>query len=346
MSSQEKIASWRLAPWLGVALGLLLAELAVRGVYWVPWTIDPDFGCVAMAGATATYRLEGAGISRWASHGVRRPELPATTDPVVVVLGDSFTESYMLDDPLVYAAVAEEQLRARQLPLTLLNLGRSGASPADYVVFAARYAALFSPRWTVIQLRDDDFRGDSWVTDKPHFVRSDAEHLTAIDPTEEQEAGVASALRWLRQRSALLNYGVIRGQAFAQATGTAKPLFRVEAPAVAPTREPVIQVEDELDAVMAAHGGRATVLYLAAFDPRAPLVPTAIEQRVTARCRARGWSCVNLRQGFPEFATTHSAPYGFPNTGFNVGHMNAAGHSLAGDLLADELARVHRDGLF
>jgi lysophospholipase L1-like esterase len=65
-----------------------------------------------------------------------------------------------------------------------------------------------------------------------------------------------------------------------------------------------------------------------------------VEQRIVAACRSWRWSCVQLRDRFPEFEARHEAPYGFPNLQWGRGHLNVAGHRAVAELLADEIARL------
>lgn len=103
-------------------------------------------------------------------------------------------------------------------------------------------------------------------------------------------------------------------------------------------------VAQALDALYAAYDQRLTLVYLSSFE-RGPSVD-AVENVVMDHCRSRRRSCVALREEFPSFWETGGAPYGHPNNGFNVGHLNAVGHAAVGRVLARELRRIHDDGLF
>jgi hypothetical protein len=197
-------------------------------------------------------------------------------------------------------------------------------------------------------LNEDDLTGDAWIPEKAHFVAT-PDGLRAEASPPRTQSGAARALWTARQRSALLNHAIIRLQSFVEATRNAPPLFFASA-AARPSTDQRATVSDtrivaELAATRGAYDGHVTFLFLSPFDPKAPDVPSRVEGVFTDACRANGWSCVALRSGYAAFAARHAAPYGFPNSGFNVGHMNPEGHRLAADLLAGELRRLRADAL-
>lgn len=330
---------------VGALLALVVVELVVRQTYLKPWVTDPDFGTVLQPGAVARFATEGDGESRWTSHGVRRSELPAPGTPRVLVLGDSFTEALMIEDADVYSARLESRLAgSRNPPPAVLNVGRSGATAADYLALAERYRELFDPVWTVIQLRDDDVTDAAW-REGGAATLSRGPDGDLVARFEVKSPGAVGAL--LQRTSAVLatpTFGLVRAREFLDAWRREPPLFRgasAEARPVAaiPPRD-AYPVEETLDRLAAAFEGRVTFLWLPSYDPERLTEPeSATEARVMAACRERGLSCVNLRDVFPTFRAQNDAPYGFSNTAWNVGHLNAAGHRAAAALLADELEK-------
>ena len=88
-----------------------------------------------------------------------------------------------------------------------------------------------------------------------------------------------------------------------------------------------------------------TLVLLPEFDLDAPArVGSDAERIFAAECASHGWSCVNLRDTFGEFAARRESPYGFPNSQWNYGHMNASGHAATARLLHAEMTRlIQRD---
>jgi hypothetical protein len=324
---------------LGIVAALLVAELVARRIFWLPYLQDPRLGTILPGGTVARYCREGCGTSHWVRDGLRNLAAPDPERRAVLALGDSFTEALMTDDGNVYTQLAEAALAAAGWPLQVLNVGRSGASAADYVALAPLYDELYDPQWTVIQLRDDDLEDPAWDPGKTHFQLRDDGRVEAIEVPPRPSAFSLRTLA-LRQRVALVAFGNTRLREFVAAAAAEPPLFgatRAPSPPAAPVRRPIVA---ELEALAAAYGGRVTLLHLPEFDPHWPDRVPETEALVTATCAARGWSCVNLRESFADFAAHHASPYGFANSRFNAGHMNDAGHAAAAELLRRELERL------
>jgi len=267
-----------------------------------------------------------------------------------LVLGDSYTEALMVDDEDVFTHRLERLSERDAFGAPVLNLGRSGASAADYVALAPRYRALFSPRWTIVQLGIDDLGDDAWKTDKPHFARRENGRLAAV-----AEFALPSRFwdlaRPLRDHFTLANYGVIRFEEFLHAAAAEPPLFHAgnltaEKPGPPPDPSVRYPVLAELELLAAAYDGRITFLMLPEFDLARPSEPRSETERLWLRtCAEHGWSCVNLRDVFPVFAARYESPFGFSNTAWNRGHMNAAGHRAAALLLHVEMLKLAARGL-
>lgn len=326
---------------IGAIAVAVLFEVGLRQIYWLPYESHPRFGSVLPAGTVARYCREGCGSSRWSGDGLRRATPFDPARPAILALGDSFTEALMTNDDDVYTHRLERALGERW---QILNLGRSGLSPADYTALAPVYRETFHPRWAVIQLRWPDLQGDAWNVEKTHFARRDDGTLDAVEVLPRvSRAGRAFAP--LRQRSTLLSLGAIRMREFATAAATEPPLFRgaqalPDPPAPAPAPGGSYPVETQLETVAAAWDGRFTFLFIPDFDARDPSVRDETERRFMAACDAHRWSCVNLRAAFPAFVARHASPYGFANSAFNWGHMNDDGHAAAAELLRDEITRL------
>ncbi len=338
----------KLPPILAILGVLAIGELSLRHWYFQSVvTLDPVLDELVAGPGRIRWHREGDGTSHWIEHGVRRHTPPAQDRPRVLVLGDSYTEALQVDDGETFADVAEARLRAIGSDTQLINEGSSTRSVAHYIALAPRFAELFSPTWTVVQLRDSDVMADAWHPAKTHFERTAGEGLRVVRVAPSARHGFSRILWDWRQRSALVGYAVVRLGELREVASHEPPLFRAaETPRVTweitstPEDYPV---EAELAALVDAFDARVTLLYLASFDPTAPLTPTPTETRVSAYAASRGIGFVNTR-------TLHSelrgwSPFGFSNTPYNQGHLNSLGHRLAGDLLAVELRQRGLDGL-
>jgi hypothetical protein len=274
---------------------------------------------------------EGWGVSHWSAAGVR--VTPPLNGPHVLVIGDSFTAAEEVNDDEVFTALVQQRLH---LPVD--NAGATSRSPADYVALAPeRHSA-----WTVIQLNEADLSDDAFNPSKRHFQAIDG-HLAIVTPPERPLGRLSRLLARIRPHSALANYAIARIDMF-RSDARMPPLFRAAdanppVPVLSPRDWPV---EAELQAMTAAYQRRVTFLLLPAFND----APGDIEQRFLAYCREADVSCADLRDTFPRFRDRGHAPFGFFNSRFGAGHMNAEGHAAAADVLVRELENVRRRGLF
>ena len=317
---------------IGVLLALLAFELLLRHLSWNPPISEGG------RESTVVYRLlEGWGVSHWDSHGIRTsPSQQA--GPVVLAIGDSFTESAQVNDDEVFTARLQSLLGIR-----VFNAGRSSLSPADYLLDAPKLRSEFRPSWTIIELNAPDLSDDGFVPTKAHFEFHEG-RLVPMPPPAVHLGRTSRILARLRPRSALLNYGIARGGMF-RALSQMPPLFlaanegqpaRIAPPELTPP------VDDELSLMTEAFGGRLTFFFIPGFSTGEDVV----EKRFLARCASARLSCVDLRATFADFRTRGRSPFGFPNSSFAQGHMNAEGHRAAADLLAHELSSLRRRGLF
>ncbi len=334
---------------VGVGVALLATEVLIRQYFRMDLVYEPGVGYVEGPG-TAVWRREGNGVSHWSDHGLRRRRPPDPGRPRVLVLGDSFTEAMMTDDDDVYAARAERLLF--DIGIQLLNLGRSTCSAADYVAVAAHYKDLFQPAWSVIELGSEDLGGDAWKAGRSRFLRGADGELRVDVVVPPQRRGLAGIQWELKQRSMLVGYAAVRIAEFKAAAGREPPLFRAGSMSAPPNpsssaEERGYPVEEEMALLVRAYAGRLTFLFLSEFDPASPTtIESSIEQRWRAYCAQNELSCVSTRPGYPALAAAGRAPFGFPNTTFNTGHMNELGHAIAGRELAAELRRLHEDAVF
>jgi hypothetical protein len=310
---------------LPFAAGLLLAagvfELLLRQLLWT--TGGPG------QASTLVRRLdEGSGVSHWDARGIR--VAPPAPGPPILAIGDSFTEASQVNDDEVFTARLQSILGVR-----VLNNGVAARSPADYIVLAPQLKRELQPVWTIIQFNDSDLTDDGFVSSKAHFEERDG-NLIAVAAPESHVGRVSRILARMRAHSALVNYGVARLELF-RARSPTPPLFRggVREKLTNPLATPRYNypVETELAMLSTAYDGRVTFLFVPPFREE----QNAVEQRVLAYCAAAHLSCVDFRATFDDFRRRGRSPVGFTNSWFARGHLKAAGHRAAAELLAREL---------
>lgn len=312
-------------------MAILAFEFMLRQLVAGHETLDPLLGWTWRS-ETVIHRLnEGWGVSHWVADGSRR--LPTqSTGKRVLVIGDSFAEAVQVNDDEVFSA--------RLNDVTAVNIGRSSHSIADYVTFARDYMPLYHPDWTIVEIGTDDLTDDAFNREKTHFDAA----LNVI--VVKGRIGVWSRrLGYIREKSTAVDYGVSRWGMYRQAARM-PPLFRAadEQSVGSPRGQSVTfpPIEDEVTALLRSYRGRVTLLFI----PRWNSARDEVERRLFSQCAREGLSCVNLRTTFPEFIERGDAPFGFPNSRFGEGHMNARGHAAAAALLNVELTRLRARGLF
>ena len=328
---------------IGVLLALLSFEIVLRFLaYGVP-TLDPKRGWVYRS-MTVRHRLwEGHGVSHWDSAANRAsPFRPSVPSKRILTVGDSMTEALQVSDSEVFTAQLELALQQARWPVAVLNAGRSNLSIADYIATASSDRDEFEPAWTIVQLRLDDLTTDCRVPNRTHFI--DEGTGLRVEVVPPRFGRISSLLLRLRRRSALLDVAISRASLF-NAAARLPPMFRGgdDAPRAAAARAiPDYPIEEELAMLTAAWAGRLTI----ALIPDPTRAQGDVERRVLAYGRERGVSVVNMRDAFPRFDGAQSSPFGFRNSEYGKGHLNAPGHEALASLLANELMSLRARGLF
>lgn len=337
---------------LAVALALFTCELLVRSTEFDRFVWDPELGQLHRPGVEARFSREGFGKSHWLAAGVRRDPRPtASTQRHVLVIGDSFTESLQVDDDQTFTALTNERLRRDHTDVEALNVGMAGLAPSDYVYQAPRHKRDFRASWTVVVLSDHDLEGDSWDGAKVHFVVDSNGNIVLRQPAVSKDPNASVARRiyeFLTDHIALVRFSRLRMHDFALGVEDEPPLFRGGRPRPpTPPRPaaPLDRVRLEVAQLKAAYDGRLTILHLSTFDPARPTTATITESRLIEAATLLGVRVITTRDGYPALAAAGRAPFGFANSAFNAGHMNALGHQVASRALTSELQDLLKNGL-
>ena len=331
---------------VGGALALLMLEGVSRWYFNYRSVHDPVLGSVVAPGHTFRSRVEGSGIARYDAGGARRAASLGLRDGLrILCIGDSFTEAFQVSDDEVYTTLVERALDAGGVPAAVLNIGRSGLSVADYVANAPAYRTASTPAWTVVQVTDRDFYGETWQASKTHFRRAcQACPVEVVRVPPLPDNGVRRFMRWLRNQSALVGFSIHRWQELTSATPQGGQPAPLDPRALTVPATPDVPVKEELRMLAEAYDGRVTLLLLGRFDPLDPGKDTRDEEIIKRAARDLGISLACSKDEYEALAEKRLAPYGFSNTLLNSGHMNAAGHAAAGRVLTRELLRLHAEG--
>jgi hypothetical protein len=320
-------------------------EVVVREI-WVHQRVDvPGYVRIAAPNTRSVYRLEGSGITTRDENGFRKGYTLGV--PKVLILGDSYTEALQVNDDEVFSFVAQQMLSENGVRLGLVNAGVAGRSSADYVAFAPRNLDLVKPIWTVVVLRADDLAADAHDPGKTHFARDADGKVTTVVHEPRSASGLKDKV-W-NSPSILVRYVFYRLNEFAKESAKEPPLFQGGQGEPAPawlSYSLTVSVEEALEQMRIAYDGRLTIVNL----PYVELMPARIVEfdatrRLFEYCARTGLSCVEPTEEFLALGRAYKAPYGFTNSTFNFGHMNADGHKAVATVLARELQRLRDNGL-
>lgn len=309
---------------LTVVVGLLLALATVEA-------IARRYAYTPAGGDTKWWHREGNAESHW-RRGIRLP-ISESSARRVLVLGDSFAAAQHVADEETFCFLAERGLRARGRDVALLNAGSPGANLADHVFSGPSLALRERADWTVVVVTDDDLGAPSWQG-ASYFAWEGSQ--LQVKRAGKSKATTKNRLSPLRGRSALvqnayLQYKGLREMASAWHPFTATPPPRTE-------RARSYPVADEMLLTRDAFAGRVTLLHLGVSG--STVSPT--ERLFRATCEQRALSCITTREQLAELRATGTPPQGFPNSGWDVGHLNQHGHRTVAAVLVDRIA----DGLF
>jgi hypothetical protein len=353
---------------LGLGLALLTMDLIAVRMYNLPSAPNPMFGDVHEPGRRFRQQIEGNGSGVWTTNCVRRSSLPAASqEPVLLILGDSYTEAIQVRDEDHFAHLLEQRLGG----IPVLAMGRSGYSVADYVAGAPTFRKLFGPDRVIIQVSAGDFEADAWTRKEGGYAYFERQQHSAPIGTLAIPQGTGalpvppdplkivslpvSPPGWLssvtREKCPflfpLVTFAYLRKSELKEwMEGNNQPWFH------AATRKPAsaagqqgensgqYPLDDEMKLLAEAYEGRLSLLYLPRFDPSNPAKETETEKTLHGLAEKYGVLFVSLREKFPELAAAGHAPYGFSNTRFNWGHWNRYGHQAAAELLFDKCKRL------
>jgi lysophospholipase L1-like esterase len=282
---------------------------------------------------------EGYGRTLLNELGLRSPSL--TEEPFqkdernILVLGDSYTQAMQVSDEVAFPQHLNELLGEHT---NVINAGREGASPADYIALAEYNHKTFDPDAVVVQLNEADFTRDLLSDKQTFYFEATARGFTL----RENKSVVSSnelASRFANLQG-VLNFSVMR-----------LALERVEAMRAGKThianetlQVGVQETDGSLEKFVVQELKRAyqnpVLLYIPEIDYFSPdyAQPHPTEKHLAEAARNEGLRFISLRGDFVAlYRHRHRTAHGFTNTQPGMGHINPLGHEVAAERLAQEL---------
>jgi lysophospholipase L1-like esterase len=201
---------------------------------------------------------------------------------------------------------------------------------------------MFEPDWVIIQLNQGDFTTDPFDSQANfHFVQTATgfelkknEAYVSGNPITSRFAQFQkmlnlSAARVLVARLAKLGARSAKTPAQPSAQETAEQLKAQEALITWVVRE------------LKAHYPKLLLLYIPTIDYFGDQAPSSVELQLAQAVRAEGVPFVSVHQDYIDaFQMDRRAAHGFDNTQPGVGHINALGHALLAERLAEMMKQL------
>jgi lysophospholipase L1-like esterase len=201
--------------WLLVVASLLgslaVAEVAFRAFWIKRATVasgleDPHFHHRPRPYSEQRYTSpEFDATVRTNRFGLRGPD-PAIPKPSgtlrLLVLGDSYTVGYNVREEETFAALIEQRLRARGLPVEVINAGVSGYSPLLHYISLRDQYLQFEPDLVILWYDLGDLQDDYRY--QKNLIRDGTGAIVRCDPRYVH--GRWSLREWLMNHSALAKY--------------------------------------------------------------------------------------------------------------------------------------------
>lgn len=329
---------------IGVS-ALLVIEIVLRLWIWSPWphfVVSKDMGRVVDKGTSIVRTNEGWGYTNYSEIG--EVYTPYNSGPNIVVLGDSFTEATQVNDDAKYVSVAETLLGEDGKTFNLHNFGQGGLSIPDYVSRANFIKEHYSPVAIVIQINEDDFEESFSPRGNLFYFVVASNSLIEVKRDLEPESDRAFKSAWLRQSSALINYGITRFHEIQGGLSEDKNNISTESKGKS-YQDTDFERQVSL-ALKALHDAYSDIPIILILLPNGPLIKNGrIElesdtrySTIVSAAKESGWfHIVDPLDAFTKMAKEYQLPRGFANTIPGLGHLNAKGHRALAELLAEAI---------
>lgn len=349
---------------IGTGLGFLLA-LLIGGHFldsYPPWEWSEELGKdIYPQGSVVHWRTEGWATTRFGKWGISGiADVDLIEDHRVLIWGDSFVEAFQVNDAEKMPQVVTRKLMESGIISTrAMGIGVSGASSADYYFSMKPYERVCGPVMAHVFIVSDleDYLPDEPSQRLARFISQPEFEL--VPPATRSKPRMARILRRIHQgrlQAMKVLFADITG-----AGGTSRlPIWRRIDFRLGPRsrNQPELSVSaatktereatESFDYILGRLQSQTSAPMLFVYCPNVPRMESGVLQRrdnnhhlaaiFRAACERHGIVFVDASTPFiNQYERDGTFPRGFPNTRPGVGHLNAHGHSLVGELIAQSL---------
>jgi predicted transcriptional regulator len=284
---------------------------------------------------------EGYSISQMNSFGIRGEEIEALkpNEFRILSLGDSFTEALQVSLDQTYSKQLETLLNTNKASAathyTVINAGRSGSSPAEFVYLADYLNEQFDPHYVIICINDLDFVLDL-LNDKDRaiYVKRDSTGYRIYK--DETFISKNQIKQRLPQLAFLGNYSSIR-IAVESIQSMIKPQSHDTGneDILTGDHSRYAELMDWIFQLLKTKYKHLVFLYVPEFDYKKYTGPSKYETLMQFYAQKHEIKMLNITTDIVELFNTHKQPsHGFNNSIPGRGHLNEIGHRIAAEKLA------------
>ena len=333
-------------------IGLLILELFLRIFVYrkTEYSIhDTDIDWQSKAGTLYFQAVEGFGVTHYvADYEINTVPSPPTNGMSVVVIGDSYTEGYQVNDDEKYVSVAENLLLERGFVANLHNFGRSDNKLADDIWFFNHIYKQYKPQIAVFQLNFDDLIAEYNSNNRRinFFIKqSDGALQIQHQPIPVQSQN--ELFNFIFRNSSIISYGAVR---FKSISAILLDKYFTSQDTEVTSLETLYLIYEKtiLDKIAILKNATAGVKLVIILAPPFPIIKKdkiildnpQYDELVSLLKKIPDLVVIDPSTPFVDLLKNNHFPSGFNNSPIGIGHWNKNGNAIVGQLLADELQKI------
>jgi hypothetical protein len=276
---------------------------------------------------------EGFSRTHLNSLGLREDEIPSKkgNEYRILSIGDSFTQGLQVSDDETFSSLLEVELgKIYDKEIEVINAGRPGASPANYIHHANYMNNKFEQDFTIIQISDNDFLVDLLNESREfHIIKTNNKFETNVKDNYASNNPLLQKFPYLRD---FLEFSVARqGAKQVQEIFLSKSLMTNKDKKFEVDYGPVVdwtvkEIQNRYKNVV--------FLYLPVLNYQNLDETSEIEKLIIDSLKKNKINYISMRESYTEFYNKYYKPsHGFNNTKPGEGHINSTGHKLVNEEL-------------
>jgi lysophospholipase L1-like esterase len=329
-------------------IGLLILELFIRFfVYRRTENAihDPDI-IQTKAGTFYFQAVEGNGTTYYVAND--EIETPNTNGLSVVVIGDSFTEGYQVNDNEKYVSVASNLLIERGIDAKLHNFGKSSQKLADDIWLFKYIYQQYKPQIAVFQISTNDLISENNSTNnKINFFEKQTDGSLQIQHQPIAKQSQNELFRFIIRNSSIVGYGEIRFDSIKRLY-LDKYLTSQNTELASIDTINLINEQTILNKISILKNATAGVKLVIILAPPFPFIKKGMvildnpqyDELVSFLRNIPDLVVIDPSTAFIDLVNNNHFPSGFDNSPIGIGHWNKNGNAIVGQLLADELQKI------